>query len=146
MKISIFNMFALSLVWILTLHAEPADLVKICQIFKITFLETCQLIDQSTYTNEIKFLKENLTTDGSVIFYGVICKAIDDCITLLSNQDNPETEELCKKLTLFKNQINSDFMYDLNTGSIIKREITKSGSVRVLHLPYNATRCYKILC
>lgn len=144
MDFSIFKILILCSLCVSSLHADPADLVKTCQKFKETFLEASQIIDENKYTKEITFLKENLTTGGSVVFYGIICKAIDDCITLLSSQNDPETQEICKILIIFKNQIDSEFMYDLNTGVVVKKEPTRSGSSRILQLPYNDTRCYKV--
>jgi hypothetical protein len=145
MNFSVFKILGPCILYVSFLYTAQADLVKVCQNFKRTFLQACQIIDENNYTNEIKFLKENLTTGGSVIFYGIIYKAIDDCITLLPTQNDPEIQEICKNLIIFKDQIDSEFMYDLNTGVVVKKELTRSGSTRVLHLPYNDTRCYKVL-
>jgi hypothetical protein len=94
----------------------------------------------------MKFLKENLTLMpvGSIIFYEVIIKAIDDCITLLSTQADPHTQELINDLKAFRNQIDSTEMYDLNTGVVVKKEILRSSKSRTKQIPYNAIRCYKV--
>ena len=150
MKFSLYRTIALCLVCVSPLHAnqaaqtDPADLVKTCQNFKKAFLTACQMIAETQYTSEIKFLKENLTSGGSVIFYGVISKAIDAIVALLSFDNDPQIKELINTLEIFKTQINSDFMYDLNTGTVVKKEITRAGTTRTIHIPYNDTRCYKV--
>jgi hypothetical protein len=92
----------------------------------------------------MKFLKENLTTGGSVVFYGAIVKAINDCIAQLESQTHLKTEGLINTLKTFIRQIESDFMYDLNTGVVVKKEVTRDGNTRILQFPYNETRCYRV--
>jgi hypothetical protein len=144
MKFPLFITIIFSALCVSSLQADPADLVKACQNFKKTFLEACQLIDEDKRTHKMDFLKENLATGSSVIFYEIICDAIDDTVKLLSTQPGAKNKDLIDILKAFKNEIDSELMYDLNTGTVVKQEITRAGTTRFLHFPYDETHCYKI--
>ena len=76
MKFSLYRTIALCLVCVSSLHAnqtvqtDPADLIKTCQHFKEAFLAACQMIAETQYTSEIKFLKEKSasTTNLEALF------------------------------------------------------------------------------
>ena len=127
------------------LQANAAELVKTCQEFKKVYLEACQIVGDSAVTEKMKFLQDHLNFGGSIIFYEIITVAIDECIAALKTKsDNIKTNSSINALVTFKNQINSDEMYDLNAGVVLKRETLRSGKTRLKKLPYNANRCYSI--
>lgn len=119
------------------------DLVKTCQDFRKTFLDVCELVGKDQCTEKMGFLKEHLKSGGTILYYDIIIHAIDDCITLLSKNSDTMTDAMIIELRSFKNQINSDEIYDLNLGCVIKRETLRSGKTKIKRLTYNARRCYK---
>lgn len=134
----------ISLICVSSLHSDPTDLVKTCEDFKKAFVEACDIIGSDSLTDEMKFIYGNIMTGGSIVFYGAIIPAIDDCVKFLSQNTDEHTKTIITMLNSFKSQINSDEMYDLNTGNIYKRETVRSGKIRISQYDYDATKCYRV--
>lgn len=136
--------FVMVLAILASTKLQADDLAKTCQDFKTTFLEACKLIDDESFSEEMKFLRNHLNYGGTIVFFDILVAAIDDCIEALAKISNNSQKSLINSLKTFKAQINSDESYDINTGTAYKRETLRSGKTRVTKAPYNANRCYKI--
>ena len=142
------NMKNISLILILlctkSTYSREGDLVKTCELFKQSFLQACQLIEKDKYTQNIKFIVEGIDLGSSITFFEALSGAIDDCIKLLQANTDPHVQGLINTLRLFKAQMCSEEMYDINTGTIVKKEPLRSGRSTLTRLPYNASRCYRV--
>ncbi len=139
------TMLSLCFVSLLATQSYAHELVKTCQEFKTTFLQACQIIGDEALTEKMKFLQTHLNYGGSIIYSEIITIAIDDCTNILTiRAHDTKIKNIINDLNDFKAQINSDESYDLNTGTVYKRETLRSGKTRVEKIPYNANHCYRV--
>jgi hypothetical protein len=90
------------------------------------------------------YLYTGLSYGSSLLYYNVIETGIDDCITALGKDAKPENQEMIQILQEFKDQINSDEVYNPQTATTYRRIPLRSGKAKFVEVPYEEHRCYKI--
>ena len=120
------------------------DLVKICPEFRTAYIQAYKAIDPTKHTNEMTYLYTGLNYGSSIIYSIIIETGINDCIKLLSNDTASAKQEMVQSLREFKNQIKSDEVYNPQTSTTYKRIPLRSGKTKLVKVPYDAKKCYKI--
>lgn len=90
------------------------------------------------------YLYTGLNYGSSLLYYNAIEIGIDDCIKALGKDGTSEKQEIIRTLQEFKNQINSDEVYNPQTCTTYKRIPLRSGKAKFVEVPYDAQKCYKM--
>lgn len=136
----------LSFVICCALFSQPycMDLVKICPEFRTTYVQAYKTIESKQCTDKMTYLYTGLNYGSSMLYCKAIETGIDDCIEALNKDTNTTKQELIKSLQEFKDQINSDEVYNPQTYTTYKRIPLRSGKAKFVTVPYDAQKCYKI--
>ncbi len=141
---ALFSLLSLTTYYAFISQTYCMDLVKICPKFRTTYIQAYKAIDPTKYTNEMTYLYTGLNYGSSILYYKAIEAGIDDCIKALGKDMTSEKQEMIQSLQEFKNQINSDEVYNTQTSTTYKRIPLRSGKTKLVKVPYDEKKCYKI--
>jgi hypothetical protein len=130
------------------LNSIDAELVKTSPAFKKVYIQACEQLSNNQVTERMNFILKILTQGGTIVYYELVSKAIDDCLKALDklsiNKTQSDAKNLVKRLRIIKDEIDSDQTYDMKTGKVYTIETLRSGKSRIVETYYDPARCYKI--
>ena len=123
------------------MHAQ--EFVKMSQEFTDTFNQAYSMVPADARSAEMRFLKEHLDLGGDFIYADIATKSINECLDSINPADD-NTKKIIADLHAFKNQINGREVYDMGSGTVYKRTITRS-HCSIIPATYKKSHCYRAI-